>query len=351
MWLMRPGLDARSAAPGFHAGKSGSASRLDAQEARNQTALPQGEFWQYEPKWDGFRCIAYRDGDDIFLASRNGRPLARYFPDLVERLRAKSPKRFVVDGEIVIPVDGRLSFDALSLRLHPAASRVAKLAAANPAEFVLFDLLAAPDGKQLAGRPFLERRAALEKLFGKKVFGAGIRLSPMTRDLEQAQRWLDVAGGDVDGVVAKRLDAPYDAGGRDAMIKVKRMRTADCVVGGFRTGKDDDLVASLLLGLYDKDGMLVHVGFMSGLKREERPALTAKLRKLIKQPGFDRNPPGGPSRWNQGEEKPWFPLKPALVIEVRFDHVSNERFRHGTTLLRFRPDKKPRECGMEQLNN
>ncbi|MDB5366566.1 MAG: dependent ligase [Rhodospirillales bacterium] len=311
--------------------------------------MPRGESWQYEPKWDGFRCLAYRDGDEVFLASRNGRPLARYFPDLVEKLRAAAPPRFVVDGEIVIPVDGRLSFDELSLRLHPAASRVAKLAAAHPAEFVLFDLLATPEGRQIAGHPFIERRAVLEKLFNEGAFGAGIRLSPMTRDFAQAKCWLDVAGGDVDGVVAKRLDAPYDSGGRDAMIKVKRMRTADCVVGGFRTGKNDDLVASLLLGLYDQDGKLVHVGFTSGLKREERPALTARLQKLIKPPGFDRNPPGGPSRWNRGEEKPWFPLKPALVVEVRFDHVSSDRFRHGTTLLRFRPDKKPRECGMEQL--
>jgi ATP-dependent DNA ligase len=319
------------------------------QEAHAADALPHGEGWQYEPKWDGFRCLAMRDGDEIFLASRNGKPLARYFPDVVERLRIAAPTRFVVDGEIVIPVDGRLSFDALSLRLHPAASRVAKLAAANPAEFVLFDLLVAPDGTELAPRAFVERRAALERLFEAGAFGERIRLSPMTRDRTQAQRWLAAAGGDVDGVVAKRLDAPYDSGGRDAMRKVKRLRTADCVVGGFRYGKDEKLVASLLLGLYDAAGQLVHVGFTSGLKQEERPALTARLEKLIHPPGFDRNRPGGPSRWTGGEEKPWSPLKPALVVEVRYDHVTGERFRHGTTLLRWRRDKAPRECRLEQL--
>ncbi len=320
-------------------------------EAESADALPNGDAWQYEPKWDGFRCLAFRDGNTVRVQSKAGKPLERYFPDVVESLAALAPKRFVVDGEIVIPVDGRLSFDELLLRVHPAESRVRKLVAEHSARLVVFDLLVDERGRSLAELPLDRRRPRLEA-FAKKYFpdGPAIVLSGVTRRLETAQSWLEGGGGgDLDGVIAKRLDLPYRSGERDGMLKVKRQRTADCVVGGFRYASKGGGVGSLLLGLYDEEGLLHHVGFCSGLRAEERKELTAKLERLRKAPGFTGRAPGGPSRWSTERSAEWEPLAPKLVVEVGYDHVSGGRFRHGTRLLRWRPDKAPRQCTTEQI--
>lgn len=320
-------------------------------EAESADALPNGDAWQYEPKWDGFRCIAFRDGDEVRVQSKAGKPLERYFPDVVESLAALSAKRFVLDGEIVIPVDGRLSFDELLLRIHPAESRVRKLVADHPARLVVFDLLVDGRGRSLADLPLEHRRPRLEA-FAKKYFavGSSIVLSGVTRQLATAQSWLEGGGGgDLDGVIAKRLDLPYRSGERDGMLKVKRQRTADCVVGGFRYASKGGGIGSLLLGLYDEEGLLHHVGFCSGLRAEERKALTAKLEQLRKPPGFSGRAPGGPSRWSTERSAQWEPLAPELVVEVGYDHVTGDRFRHGTRFLRWRPDKAPRQCTMEQI--
>ena len=253
-----------------------------------------------------------------------------------------------MDGELLVPKDGGYDFEELQLRLHPAASRVAKLAAAHPAVYVLFDLLA-DDRTKLVEQPLAERRRRLEA-FHAGLGAEDVQLSPATTDREAALRWLDDLGPSLDGVVAKRLDLPYRAGERDGMVKWKRLRTADCVVGGFRYGKDSEQVGSLLLGLYDEEGRLNHVGFTSTLPREERPALTRRLENLRKPPGFDGRAPGGPSRWSTERSGAWEPLAPKLVVEVRYDHVTGGRFRHGTALLRWRPDKAPRQCTFEQLS-
>ena len=320
-------------------------------EARSVAQLPTGSDWQYEPKWDGFRCIAFRDGDRVDLQSKSGQPLSRYFPEVVDALLKLKPKQFVLDGEIVVPVDGRLSFDDLLMRIHPAASRVQKLAKENPAMLIVFDVLADERGKSIAGSPLSERRPKLEA-FAKKYFAKNksIELSPATKDLKIAKDWLAGAGGDVDGVIAKRTDLPYQTGNRDGMVKVKRLRTVDCVVGGFRYASEGKLVGSLLLGLYDDKGLLHHVGFTSGIKTTEKPALTKKLEALIKPPGFTGKAPGGPSRWSTERSAEWKPLAPKLVIEVQYDHFTGGRFRHGTKFLRWRPDKKPAQCGMEQVS-
>lgn len=319
-------------------------------EAQPVAALPGGPGWQYEPKWDGFRCLVYRDGRRVELRSKSGTALNRYFPDLVAAVAALGPKRFVLDGEVVVPVDGRLSFSELQLRLHPAASRVAKLAAANPARLMVFDLLLGPDGPALLKQSLAQRREALERFFTALKNHAGLELSPRTTSKAEALRWLTSRRNALDGVIAKRLDAPYRAGERDAMVKYKRQKTADCVVGGFRYGKDGKEVGSLLLGLYDRAGKLNHVGFTSAFKREDRPALTRRLKTLIAPPGFTGNAPGAPSRWSTERSAQWEPLKPKLVVEVGFDHVTDCRFRHGTTLLRWRPDKRPDQCRMDQLD-
>jgi ATP-dependent DNA ligase len=323
---------------------------LPPMEARTVAALPVGDGWQYEPKWDGFRCLIYRDGKRIELRSKSGTSLNRYFPDLVAAVAKLRAKRFVLDGEIIVPVDGRMSFSELQLRLHPAASRVAMLAKMHPAVFMMFDLLLGPAGGPLLDRPLRVRRAALEKFAASHVPGRTLRLSPTTTDPRQAQRWLKAPDHALDGLVAKRRDAPYDAGRRDAMVKFKRQKTADCVVGGFRYGKDDREVGSLLLGLYDRNGKLNHVGFTSAIKREDKAALTKRLRRLIKPPGFTGDAPGGPSRWSTERTAQWEPLRPKLVVEVAFDHVTDCRFRHGTKLLRWRPDKRPDQCRMDQLD-
>jgi ATP-dependent DNA ligase len=319
-------------------------------EAKSVRDLPTGDGWAWEPKWDGFRCIAFRDGDDIELQSKSGRPLARYFPEVVDAVRAIGVERVVLDGEIVLPVEGELSFEHLQLRLHPAESRVRKLAAEIPAILIVFDLLVTPDGESLLEQPFADRRRALESFVKERVDAeAPIHVSPQTTDRDTAQQWLKGIRGGVDGVMAKRMDHPYASGARTAMCKIKRMRSADCVVGGFRYGTKDDFVGSLLLGLYDDDGVLHHVGFTSGLKASEKPALTEKLREYEGPPGFTGRAPGGPSRWSTERSADWVPLRTELVVEVEFDHYSEGRFRHGTRLLRWRPDKAPEQCTLDQV--
>jgi ATP-dependent DNA ligase len=319
-------------------------------EAQSVAAIPVGERWQYEPKWDGFRCLAFRSDDKVELQSKSSQSLTRYFPELVEAVRSIKAKQFVLDSEIVIPVQGQLSFDDLLQRIHPAASRVNKLAKEHPALMIVFDLLADASGTSLLNSPLQERRKELE-LFAQKNLKSSdqIRLSPATTDIKQARKWFDSPGSNLDGIIAKRLDLPYVTEERTAMQKIKRERTADCVVGGFRYAEKKKQVKSLLLGLYDDAGLLNHVGFCSGIKATERAALTRKLQELVKPPGFTGRAPGGPSRWSTRRSTEWQPLDSKLVIEVAFDHVSGERFRHGTRFLRWRPDKSPRQCTMDQL--
>ena len=315
-------------------------------EALLAAELPEGDCWQFEPKWDGFRCLAHRDGAEVTLTSKSGKPLARYFPEVVDMIAAVKAKRFTIDGELIIPSGDALSFEALQLRLHPAESRVRKLAKETPAELMAFDLLEV-DGKNIADEPLSERRQKLEAFFRKNRTD-GLLLSPMTRDRATALRWLKRSGGALDGVIAKRIDQPYRSGER-AMVKVKQQRSADCVVGGFRYGDKKREVGSLLLGLYDDQGLLNHVGFTSAIPARERAQLTEDLEKLIEPPGFTGNAPGGPSRWNTERTGQWEPLKPKLVVEVRYDQVTGRRFRHGTGFLRWRPDKAPQQCTFEQL--
>ena len=315
-------------------------------EALLASELPSGEGWQFEPKWDGFRCLAHREGDEVTLTSKSGRPLARYFPEVAERLLQLKSSQFLLDGELVIKVGDALSFEALQLRLHPAESRVRKLARETPAELVAFDLLEL-DGTSLARLPLSQRREKLEQFFRKNVT-AGVQLSPMTCDRNIALGWLKRSGGALDGVIAKRSDLEYRAGER-AMIKVKQQRTADCVVGGFRYAEKKHEVGSLLLGLYDDEGLLDHVGFTSAIPSAERPKLTRDLEALIEPPGFTGRAPGGPSRWSTERTGRYEPLRPLLVVEVRYDQVTGRRFRHGTGFLRWRPDKEPRQCTFDQL--
>jgi ATP-dependent DNA ligase len=317
-------------------------------EAHLVAALPEEPGWQFEPKWDGFRCLAFRSGGEVDLRAKSGKPLARYFPEIVAGLRDVPLDPFVLDGELAIAQGDVLSFDALQMRLHPAESRIRKLARETPAFLILFDALALPGRPDVGKLPLSERRAALEQAYSAAAGNPFLRLSPFTRKRADAQRWLDKAGGAIDGVVAKRVDAPYQPGER-AMLKVKRMRTADCVVGGFRYERESELVGSLLLGLYNDAGKLDHIGFTSAIADRDKPALTKKLEKLIGAPGFDGNAPGAPSRWSTERSAQWQPLKPKLVVEVRYDHVTGERFRHGTSIVRWRPDKAPHQCGMEQL--
>ena len=318
-------------------------------EALRVEEIPEGETWHYEPKWDGFRCIAFRDGKAIDLQSKSGQPLGRYFPEVAAALLATGASKFVLDGEIVIPSRGGLSFDDLLLRIHPAESRIRKLAKETPAAFIAFDLLVGEDGASLVDRPLRERRRKLEA-FAKKHFrrGKGIFLSPATRDPVRAREWFRMVGGGLDGVVAKALDVEYRSGERSGMQKIKSLRTADCVVGGFRYASRGKEVGSLLLGLYAEDGKLHHVGFTSGLKGDRRD-LTKTLEKLVRAPGFTGRAPGGPSRWSTERSAEWKPLAPELVVEVRYDAFSGGRFRHGTRLLRWRPDKAPRQCTMKQV--
>ena len=314
-------------------------------EARLADTLPVGAGWQYEPKWDGFRAIAVRRGGPVSLTSKSGKPLDRYFPDIVATLEAVAECEFVLDGELVIPVGDHLSFGALQARLHPAASRVARLVREAPAQFIMFDCLSSR-GNRLDGAPLRRRRAALVALFAD-LDRPDLLLSPATTDAGIAQRWLDDSGGALDGVIAKPLAEPYRAGER-AMVKVKQLRTADCVVGGYRE-TDNREVASLLLGLYDEAGRLDHVGFTSAFAAADRRQLSAVVEQHRGGPGFTGDRPGGPSRWNAGKEKPWIPLHPELVAEVIYDQITDGRFRHGTRFLRWRPDKNPAQCDRSQL--
>ncbi len=319
-------------------------------EALLVNEIPAGDNWQYEPKWDGFRCLAFRDGDKVELQSKSGQSLGRYFPEIVAAVAKLKAARFVIDGELIITLDGEPSFDALLQRIHPAASRVAKLSQETPARFVVFDLLVDEKGKETFKEVLQKRRQALE-VFARKfpAKNATVELSPQTRDASIALEWLNDKSVRLDGVVAKRLDMPYRSGERDGMKKVKKLRTADCVVGGFRYASAGKIVGSLLLGLYDDEGLLHHVGFTSSFSEAEKKELTKKLEPLIKPPGFTGNKPGGPSRWSTKKTSEWEPLATKLVIEVQFDHFTGGRFRHGTRFLRWRPDKKPKQCLFGQV--
>jgi ATP-dependent DNA ligase len=321
-------------------------------EAKPVAELPKGDNWVYEPKWDGFRCLAFRKGKEVLLQSKAGQPLGRYFPEMAEALEKLPAKQFVLDGEIVILQDGRLSFDDLLLRIHPAESRIRKLSKETPASYLVFDLLVDERGRSLIELPLSKRRQQLIELF--LAFGKQkqIRLSPAVRDYKTAHRWLtELAASGFDGVVAKQLDCPYASGERSAMRKIKRIRTADCVVGGFRYASKGGEVGSLLLGLYDEEGLLNHVGFTSSFALDERKKLKAILKPYMGGSGFTGHAPGGPSRWSTERSGEWERLKPKLVCEVSYDHFSGGRFRHGTKFLRWRPDKDPKSCAYGQLAN
>jgi ATP-dependent DNA ligase len=363
-------------------------------EAKPVKEVPRGAEWLYEPKWDGFRCLAFRHGDEVILQSKAGQPLTRYFPELVEALRSLTARKFVLDGEIVVHSAGQgagvfldfaaLDFDALLQRIHPAASRIQRLSRETPATYMVFDLLVDGKARSITDQPLSARRERLQEFAGEfpgGKRGKRIQLSPATTDYAAAEKWMrEGAASGWDGVVAKRLDCEYTSGERTGMAKIKRIRTADCVIGGFRWSrgaasqegkkaaakapkKPGEEVGSLLLGLYNDHGELDHVGFSSSFSREDRKKLKSILKPLIAGParnsadgapaspgGFTGKAPGGPSRWTRDDrDTEWIPLKPELVGEFQYDHFSGGRFRHGTKFLRWRPDKKPRQCTMEQL--
>jgi ATP-dependent DNA ligase len=319
-------------------------------EADTAREIPTGPEWEYEPKWDGFRCLSFRDGDSAEIMSKASQPLARYFPEIKAALEELKPRQFVLDGELIITQERTLDFDALLQRIHPAESRIKKLAKETPATLVLFDILVNDHGQNVTGEVLAARRHELEQFARKYVAGnKRVRLSPRTREFETAKTWFQRMAGPLDGVIAKRLDMPYASGERSGMLKIKNLRTADCVVGGFRYGSKNRLVGSLLLGLYDDAGLLNHVGFTSGLAIADKAELTKELESLIQPPGFTGLAPGGPSRWSTERSTQWQPLAPKLVAEVQYDHFSGHRFRHGTKLLRWRPDKKPEDCKMSQV--
>jgi ATP-dependent DNA ligase len=338
---------------------------LEPMLAKAADALPSGEGWLFEPKWDGFRAIVFRDGDEVLIQSRDLKPLDRYFPELAAPLKASLPERCVIDGEVVISKDGELQFEALLLRIHPAASRVKMLAEESPASFVGWDLLALDD-RDLRATPQAERRALLETAFAGVT--APVHLTPATTDRALAQDWFHrFEGAGLDGVIAKRLSEAYQPGKR-AMLKIKHQRTADCVVAGFRWHKNgpDTHVGSLLLGLFDDTGTLHHVGVTSSFTWDRRAALVAELEPL-RTNALEGHPwgewaewaaaaeasgqrvPGATSRWNRGKDLSWEPLRPERVVEVAYDHLQGDRFRHGTTFKRWRPDKPPAECRYDQL--
>lgn len=320
-------------------------------EAQLVNAIPDGDNWQFEPKWDGFRCIAHKDGDQIDLISKSGQPLGRYFPEIVSTLKS-IPASFVVDGELVVPEGKSLSFDKLQQRIHPAESRIKKLSRETPATYILFDILVTDAGTIVTEEPLNQRRPLLEKFAGKFLSGfKNIVVTPMTLDRDVAIDWMNKEKIVLDGVIAKRSDLSYQTGTRKGMLKVKRKRSADCVIGGFRYGTNSKLIGSLLLGLYDSDGELHHVGFTSGLSGIDKKALTEQLEKLATDKSFTMNVPGAPSRWSTSRSMEWQPVKPELVIEVQFDHLTNGRFRHGTKIARWRPDKSPKQCTYEQLGS
>lgn len=369
-------------------------------EAKSVSALPHESGWLYEPKWDGFRCLAFRQGDEVVLQSKAGQPLGRYFPEILAALFALPARKFVLDGEIVIRSGAGLDFDALLQRIHPAASRIQRLAQETPATYMVFDLLVDSKGRSLAAKPLSARRMALQEFAAANIgteperkrnkkavsqrslnSGERIMLSPASADFATAEKWMrEGAASGWDGVVAKRLDCEYMSGERTGMVKIKRIRTADCVVGGFRWARGAKVsvgeakesksasfrsansktadskkrpteeVGSLLLGLYNKNGELDHIGFSASFTREERKKLKSILKPYMGGKGFSGKAPGGPSRWTRdARDTEWFPLKPKLVGEFQYDHFSGGRFRHGTKFLRWRPEKKPEQCTMEQI--
>ncbi len=360
-------------------------------EAKSVSSLPHESGWLYEPKWDGFRCLAFRHGDEVVLQSKAGQPLGRYFPEIVAAVLALPARKFVLDGEIVIRSGAGLDFDALLQRIHPAASRIQRLSQETPSTYMVFDLIVDSKGRSLADRPLSARRMALQEFAAENIevepdrkYGhkadprtlnsQRIMLSPASSDFATAEKWMrEGAASGWDGVVAKRLDCEYMSGERTGMVKIKRIRTADCVVGGFRWARakasaDDDKeskagsksadsqkrpteeIGSLLLGLYNKNGELDHIGFSSSFTREDRKKLKSILKPFMGGEGFSGKAPGGPSRWTRdARDTEWFPLKPKLVGEFQYDHFSGGRFRHGTKFLRWRPEKNPEQCTMEQI--
>jgi ATP-dependent DNA ligase len=361
-------------------------------EAKSVKDLPRQAGWLYEPKWDGFRCLAFRQGDEVALQSKAGQPLGRYFPEVVAALLALPARKFVLDGEIVIRSGAGLDFDALLQRIHPAASRIQRLSQETPATYMVFDLLVdgrlfENKGRSLVDKPLSARRMALQEFAVANISAEPeskrkkttaqtalknadrrIMLSPASSDFATAEKWMrEGAASGWDGVIAKRLNCEYMSGERTGMVKIKRIRTADCVVGGFRWARGaktsngeaanskakkrpTEEVGSLLLGLYNKNGELDHIGFSSSFTREERKKLKSVLKPLMGGEGFSGKAPGGPSRWTRdARDTEWFPLKPKLVGEFKYDHFSGGRFRHGTKFLRWRPEKKPQQCTMEQI--
>jgi ATP-dependent DNA ligase len=329
-----------------------SANHIEPMEARSVDAIPAGKQWQYEPKWDGFRCLLARDGKNVTMTSKSGQDLTRYFPEVAMAATTLPERRFILDGELVVQIGEQFSFDALLQRIHPAASRIKKLSLEAPALFLTFDLLRRGTTDLMASH-LPRRRHELEEFAAKCFAQTLFRLSPSSTRMGDAKRWLQSAGGGSDGVIAKRLDLPYQAGNREGMQKIKRHRNADCVIGGFRYGERPvsgrKVVGSLLLGLYDDAGTLHHVGFTSALKAQEKPHLTERLELIVTDHSFTGSTPGGPSRWSTRRSSEWVPVKLKLVVEVSYDHFTGGRFRHGTTILRWRPDKKPRQCTMLQL--
>ncbi|HYG98087.1 MAG TPA: ATP-dependent DNA ligase [Terriglobales bacterium] len=319
-------------------------------EAKSVDEIPSGENWQFEPKWDGFRCLAFRDGDTVAMQSKSGQPLGRYFPELIQALVELLPQKYVLDGEIVIEREGQLSFDDLLMRIHPAESRIRRLSRETPSTLLVFDLLVDENGEPLLGEPLRQRRKHVERFVRGMGRTERVQLSPATTDRATAVRWMsELAGAGFDGVIAKDLEASYASGERTAMRKIKRMRTADCVIGGFRWAAKGGEVGSLLLGLYDDQGLLHHVGFTSGFRGEQRKELKHILKSHMNGTGFTGRAPGGPSRWSTERSGEWERLDPKLVIEVQYDHFSGDRFRHGTRFLRWRPDKDPSKCGFDQV--
>lgn len=322
---------------------------LPPMEARSVGAIPTEGEWLFEPKWDGFRCLVFRDHHRVELQSKSCKPLGRYFPEVVSAVRSLRARRFVLDCELLVPRGDDVAFDLLLQRVHPAESRVRHLASETPAWLMVFDLLARGAGDSLLDLPLADRRARLERFADRWLADApDIHLSPATGDRSRAQKWLDRLTG-VDGVMAKDPSRAYDSGRRDAMLKVKRRRTADCVVGGFRYSSSGGTVGSLLLGLYDGEGLLHHVGFCSSFSDADRKRLLEVVEPVIEEPGFTGNRPGGPSRWSTDRSAEWEPLRPVLVVEVGYDHFTGGRFRHGTSLERWRPDKDPGQCTLDQV--
>jgi ATP-dependent DNA ligase len=319
-------------------------------EAKSVEKIPGGEGWLYEPKWDGFRCLAFRREKQVLLQSKAGQPLGRYFPELVEALEKLPQMQFVLDGEIVIFSGGHLSFDDLLMRIHPAESRIRKLSQETPVTYLCFDLLVDEDGKPLVNQTLAERRPQLKDFFKDLPKSGVARVSQASPQRNQAEKWMhELAVMGLDGIVAKRLDEPYRTGERAGMVKIKRIRTADCVVGGFRYAEKGDGIGSLLLGLYNNGGQLDHVGFTSSFNAEQRGELKKVVEPLVGGPGFTGKAPGGPSRWSTKRSTEWQALRTKLVCEVSYDHFSGGRFRHGTKFLRWRPEKKPTQCTFEQL--